>query len=404
LKKCAGIAEFSKTNSVEKTFNMMLSEFKFINNLHRIDRPAQNLEKIEFLSGMSKNFDTSGLSFSEFASFFKKIDEYNIKFKIEDTVINKNAVQLMTHHKSKGLEWPVVFIAGISGNKEGVPDTTNGRFTKLSGIEFKCFEGNQVRSFYNRYNRIVNRFEDIGEEIRLFYVALTRARETLYMVCDKEVYEDYAVPCYNLTTFLNLLKNTKFEPKEETADITYNAYEGENLVVTVDKTNSKIVEFCSVFEEKITRRASHKIEETEISAELQSKLDMGNELHEYMETINFRTMDTSHIKNQKYKRFIDKVLNNSVFADCKSDNFIDAYKEYEFIGDNLHGFVDLFLLYEDKIKIIDYKLKDISNPDYKKQLKTYKEYLSSVFEGKTISTYLISLIEGRCEEINTDEE
>ena len=71
---------------------------------------------------------------------------------------------------------------------------------------------------------------------------------------------------------------------------------------------------------------------------------------------------------------------------------------YEFIDDNIHGFVDLFLLFEDKIEIIDYKLKNINKPEYVEQLKTYKDYLEKVFK-KPCKTRLISLVEGIDKEI-----
>ena len=78
--------------------------------------------------------------------------------------------------------------------------------------------------------------------------------------------------------------------------------------------------------------------------------------------------------------------------------FIDAYKEYEFFDDNLHGFVDLFLMFEDDIIVVDYKLKNINKPEYKDQLKTYKDYLEKIFK-KRCRTYLISLMDGVIEEI-----
>ena len=117
-----------------------------------------------------------------------------------------------------------------------------------------------------------------------------------------------------------------------------------------------------------------------------------------METIDFKNPNTNYIQNFRAKKIIDKILDVDVFKECLNDNFIDAYKEYEFIDDNLHGFVDLFLLFEDEIKIIDYKLKNIDKEEYKHQLKTYKDYLEKIFK-KPCKTYLISLIDTRIEEI-----
>ena len=398
FEKCKGIAEFSLKNSVEDSFNKIISEFKIIMKLSSVDRVLDNFEKIEFLNNMSKNFDSSKLSFDEFCDFFAKIKEYDIDFEIETQDQTKNAVQLMSNHKSKGLEWPIVFLTDISDSRTGSPDNTIGKFFKIGGAYFRIFGTIQPLPFYSTYNKMIDTFEESSEAIRIFYVALTRARETLYMVVNQNNYDDITVPIFKNRNFLNLVKNSKVELPIEKGKYTSNYLEGDNFILEIDDKNKKIVEFCSVFEEKVSRTASHAVEKNEINDELQSKLDFGIELHEYMETIDFRNPTSDYITNVRAKKIIDKILNMDVFKECLEDNFIDAYKEYEFIDDNLHGFVDLFLLFEDEIKIIDYKLKIIDKEEYKHQLKTYKDYLEKIF-NKPCKTYLISLIDTRIEEI-----
>ena len=401
LEKCSRIAEFSLNNSIEDTFNLIILEFGIIRNLYKLHTAQQNYDKIEFLYGMCKNFDTSNLTISDFADFFSKLAEYKIDFEIETLDQTKNAVQLMSNHKSKGLEWPIVFLTGISGSKAGKTDTSIGKFNKIGGAFFKRYTGEQVVPFYNSYNNLIEKHEEASEAIRIFYVALTRARETLYMVCETDKYDGVAVPIINNRLFLNLLKVSKYDIGYEEGNVEPNFLEGHNLVIDIDDENKEIVEFCSVFEEKVSRTASHKVDENEITEQLQARLDFGIELHEHMETIDFRNPDTSHIKSPRTKQFIDKILQLDVFKECQSDKFIDAYKEYEFIDDNLHGFVDLFLLFEDRIEIIDYKLKNIDKPEYKEQLKTYKDYLEKIFK-KRCRTYLISLVDCKIKEITHD--
>ena len=398
LEKCSGIAEFSLNNSVEDTFNKIISEFKIVVKLSSIDRVLDNFEKIEFLNGMSKNFDSSKLSFDEFCDFFAKIKEYDIDFEIETQDQTKNAVQLMSNHKSKGLEWPIVFLTDITDGRGGAADNTIGKFFNVGGAYFRIFGTLQPLPFYSTYNKMIDTFEESSEAIRIFYVALTRARETLYMVVNQDKYNDITVPIFKNRNFLNLIKNSNIELPIEKGNYAQNYLDGENFILEIDDKNKKIVEFCSVFEEKISRTASHAVDKNEITDELQSKLDFGIELHEYMETIDFKNPNTNYIQNFRAKKIIDKILDMDVFKECLKDTFIDAYKEYEFIDDNLHGFVDLFLLFDDEIKIIDYKLKNIDKEEYKYQLKTYKDYLEKIFK-KPCKTYLISLIDTRIEEI-----
>ena len=78
------------------------------------------------------------------------------------------------------------------------------------------------------------------------------------------------------------------------------------------------------------------------------------------------------------------------------------YKEHEFIytKDNTkyHGIIDLMLEYDDHIDIIDYKLKNISDEAYIKQLNGYKNYIEKLFNKKT-SIYLYSITLNTLEEI-----
>ena len=91
-------------------------------------------------------------------------------------------------------------------------------------------------------------------------------------------------------------------------------------------------------------------------------------------------------------RFIDSELLNIKDA-------LNFYKEVEFIKDNKHGFIDLIVEYENEYKIIDYKLSNIDDDNYIKQLKGYKEYLKNIV-NKPISLYLYSLFKGESKKID----
>ena len=95
--------------------------------------------------------------------------------------------------------------------------------------------------------------------------------------------------------------------------------------------------------------------------------------------IDFLNPDLSLIDNDFIKTKINKFLNNPLLSNIDKANI---YKEYEFIyekdGIKYHGIIDLLLEYDDHIDIIDYKLKNTIDHNYKKQLLGYKEYLNSI--------------------------
>ncbi|WP_152669226.1 UvrD-helicase domain-containing protein [Paenibacillus sp. DMB20] len=96
-----------------------------------------------------------------------------------------NAVRLMTIHKSKGLEFPVVFIAGLSKNFN--QQDLNAPFLMHKELGFgPRYVDEQLRVAYptlpNLAIRRRSQMELLAEEMRVLYVALTRPKEKMILV------------------------------------------------------------------------------------------------------------------------------------------------------------------------------------------------------------------------------
>lgn len=95
------------------------------------------------------------------------------------------AVQLMSVHKSKGLEFPVVVLAGI-GSRFNQPELKHGiLFSRSWGLAPQVVDvSRQLRqdSLVRWLVRREEQRESVAEELRLLYVAITRARDTLLLV------------------------------------------------------------------------------------------------------------------------------------------------------------------------------------------------------------------------------
>ncbi|MCP3742141.1 helicase-exonuclease AddAB subunit AddA [Rossellomorea sp. BNER] len=97
----------------------------------------------------------------------------------------EDVVRMMTIHSSKGLEFPVVFIAGLSRqfnlmdlNQSYLLDKEYGLATKYMDPERRISYPSLPQLAFKRKKRM----ETIAEEMRVFYVALTRAKEKLYLI------------------------------------------------------------------------------------------------------------------------------------------------------------------------------------------------------------------------------
>jgi ATP-dependent helicase/nuclease subunit A len=97
----------------------------------------------------------------------------------------EDVVRLMTIHSSKGLEFPIVFVAGLSRqfnmmdlNKKYLLDKELGFGTKL--INPKLRVSYPTLPYIALKKKM--RMELLAEEMRVLYVALTRAKEKLYLL------------------------------------------------------------------------------------------------------------------------------------------------------------------------------------------------------------------------------
>ena len=99
---------------------------------------------------------------------------------------SENVVRIMTIHRSKGLEFPVVFLANIAGAFNTQDISGDVLYHAHAGIGVRVYENTAIgRQKYDTLGRRsvkeVIRRETIAEEMRILYVAMTRAQEKLIL-------------------------------------------------------------------------------------------------------------------------------------------------------------------------------------------------------------------------------
>ncbi len=120
-----------------------------------------------------------------FVRYIDRLMKYNVDYgEAERMGEQENAVRLMTIHKSKGLEFPVVILAGMgkSFNTQDVKSSMifhpeYGIGLKFPDPEKRIRRDTLIRQAFS----IEMKKENLGEELRILYVALTRAQEKLIL-------------------------------------------------------------------------------------------------------------------------------------------------------------------------------------------------------------------------------
>ena len=98
---------------------------------------------------------------------------------------SQGTVSIMTVHRSKGLEFPVCILADTA-RQFNLRDAANAVLLHPSlgiGLNLRAEQGGLFATAPHRAIRFAQRAESISEEMRILYVALTRARDKLIVTC-----------------------------------------------------------------------------------------------------------------------------------------------------------------------------------------------------------------------------
>lgn len=150
--------------------------------LHLCTRREKN--GLLMLYEYARQFEHTGYKgLSALISYLQAAEEKGVELPGFGEGGDKDRVTLTTIHKSKGLEYPAVFLCGTHrqlfsnfGEKYTLL-RTDGLFFKLRDYERLTV----TDTLPNRYASLAQRDAELGEELRKLYVACTRAREKLYI-------------------------------------------------------------------------------------------------------------------------------------------------------------------------------------------------------------------------------
>ncbi len=345
---------------------------------------------VQFLLNFVFNFSNkNSVSISDFLTHYEQKKE---KLKINSSV--GNAVQIMTIHKSKGLEFPVVIFpyADLDIYRELEPKV----WFSLNQEEYKGFSETLLN-----YNKDIVEFGEQGlhiynvhqaelelDNINLLYVVLTRAVERLYII--SSVGFDTKG---NLTNnekkysglFINYLQHIG---KWDDHELTYSFGEEEKASIKSDSKNAASLQKCFI---SIPKK-EHNINILTKSGLLwdtsqKEAIEKGNLIHEIMAQIKTKddigialdSFVTSGIINSEQEEELNQLLNSITLHSKLKAYFskdVIIYNERDIITNN--GIIlrpdRLVITGKNQVAIIDYKT---GKPDKKheQQLQTYQDAL-----------------------------
>ena len=367
-----------------------------------------------------------------------------------------NAVQIVTIHKSKGLEYPVAFVADIDRQFNLQNMYSNMLISKELGLGVDFFD--QQERFKNtsvakEAIKLTETRKNIEEQQRLLYVALTRAINKLYVFGCKNIDK--------LKTFFPERKNS-FSDWFDSFAYNYVNHNSSKVNVVIKEATDYLVDLSNnkktqiafgkaektvqqLVEESISNKYLYneatklpqKMSVTQIASGNteseeeykkqnysynKSSIETGNAYHKLMQYIDFTSNTLELLEENINKLLISgkvtkedlllidyakvlKLLNNKDFINVTTNPVILREKEFFYNKNNsqevliVQGIVDLIAIDNNQAIILDYKTGNLKNSNtlsqYKQQLSIYALAIEKSYDVKVIKKAIASLEDGQ---------
>ena len=322
----------------------------------------------------------------------KKVDASALTTKEND------AIEIMTVHKSKGLQFPVVFMPFCKRDvsKKGAMfwvESEEEPYSQLGQIPVK-YTRKLADSFFEEYYEKEEN-ERFIDSVNFLYVAFTRAAEQLFVYAPQENPKEK-------TPFSDVHKLHTAVCRRLSIDTSKGYYSAGNLskANTADKVDSSevVIDFAPLSRKKDIIPSVRK----KMEAEKKRSIETGNVIHEALSFFN-KKEDMDHVlKKLKWQgtgdndqiqlaqQILTKITEEEISASWFSSEW-KVYSERDFWVNGELLRPDRLIENEKQYVVIDYKT---GTPEKKhdKQVKTYVEKLAPLF-NKNGSGYLVYLKE-----------
>lgn len=407
------LTNYIYNSSISYLIDNIITDYDVYNKLVTMGDINSSISMLDYLKDLGNSLSNLGYTPVEFTSYIDDIlDDKDIDMRVNSPKENNNSVKIMTIHKSKGLEYPICYYSGLSVEFNMSDPKDRFMYDNKYGIITPYFKegiGSTILKVLSK-NQYVK--DEIGEKIRLFYVALTRSKEKIIMVLPNEEKDTLVdeLDKLNYRSLGDIVNSIKYYVSERVVPIdldSINLSPLYNMSKEIDYNKLKLNDTNLVLEDTkyesnvITNSHFSKSSNKLITKEERDVMDFGTHMHEIFESID---LDNPNMDNysDKEKELINNFINSDIIK-----GFTKYYSEYEFVytdkSTRLRGIIDLLLEYDDHYTIIDYKLSNTDDDAYIKQLNGYMDFIEKK-TNKMVNAYLYSINKNEFKEIRRTNE
>ena len=431
------IAEFL---SVDELFNSILKETGYLAKMMASTYGVSRVKRIERFIAES----TVGGKKLRAVEFENHVEDVLDDIAVAESS-GEDTVQIMTMHASKGLEFPVVIVAGLNKKFSNKDKSGNVLYEKSTGVGVKTFNHETMTVSENPVRSLVKaRLEKRTqvEELRLFYVAVTRAKCELYLVTgadgigasfDKHLVKSMSdfLTGGEIPVIVHDATSIEIETKSSSVTVAGKEVDGELTQKIAQNLSYRYPHESEVsLPVKTSVSDVNKAGDEEYFARTDkfgtSSSEKGTAYHRFFELIDFYGEISSELlenfvanglmtKAQADFIELDKVrqiLKEPVFSEIrgkkllKEQKFCHLVPASELFGVKsnelvlIQGIADLIAVDSDGAVLIDYKISTIESEEdiikaYKTQMALYKNAIEEILKLKVKRVVLVNVLQGK---------
>lgn len=168
--------------SITQLIHRIFTRTNMLSIYAAMENGEENVQSLQSFCQVAADFEATGRK--ELSYFLEYLDAMEERGLTTVESVPAGTVRIMSIHKSKGLEFPVVFLAGLSRNFNMMDTQKTVLCHKELGLGLTCVNTHQRVRFPSIAKRAIAAkiaTDNVSEELRVLYVAMTRARDRLIM-------------------------------------------------------------------------------------------------------------------------------------------------------------------------------------------------------------------------------
>ena len=171
---------------IRELLTKLVEDFGYLDYVTALPAGSRRRGNVEMLFTKASDFEkTSYFGLFHFIRYMEQLEKYDVDYG-EAELLDENAdvVRIMSIHKSKGLEFPITFVSGLS-KRFNMQDVNQALILDMDlGLAVDYVDPERrIRNKTLRRMALSGKLrqDSLAEELRVLYVAMTRAREKLIL-------------------------------------------------------------------------------------------------------------------------------------------------------------------------------------------------------------------------------